>query len=111
MTTNPKDKFGDSKPSLALMPESGLVAAAGAFELGARKYGAFNWQEHDVSAMVYCNAIMRHLQAWKEDEDIAPDSGVSHLGHIIACASILLDAQANHNFDDDRPKAFFNTVT
>ena len=81
-----------------------LEAAAGAHQLGANKYGPWNWRQHPVAASVYVNAIMRHIKAWDEVEDIDSESGVSHLGHIMACCGILLDAQANGQLIDDRPK-------
>ena len=101
---NPKSKHGVLKPSLSLIPLVALEAAAGAHQLGANKYGPWNWRQHPVAASVYVNAIMRHIKAWDEVEDIDSESGVSHLGHIMACCGILLDAQANGQLIDDRPK-------
>ena len=104
MDENPKTKFGKQKPSLGLIPKIALEAAAAAHQIGAEKYGAWNWREKDVSSMVYINAILRHIQEWKEVEDNDPETGASHLGNVIACCSILLDAQDNNCLIDDRPK-------
>ena len=101
--TNPKTKFGIVKPSLGLIPLAALEAAAGAHQLGADKYGPWNWREHSVAASVYINAIMRHTKAWQEVGDNDKESGVSHLGHVMACCGILLDAQSNGSLVDDRP--------
>ena len=101
---DPKSKYGSQKASLSLIPLAALEAAAGAHQLGADKYGAWNWREHSgVAASVYINAIMRHIKAWQEVSDSDPESGVSHLGHIIASCGILLDAQSNGKLVDDRP--------
>jgi hypothetical protein len=81
-----------------------MEAAAGAHQLGADKYGPWNWRDNSVAASVYINAILRHVKAWQESEDIDPESGVSHLGHVMACCGILLDAQAVGNLIDDRPQ-------
>ena len=101
---DPKSKYGIQKASMSLIPLAALEAAAGAHTLGADKYGAWNWREHSgVAASVYINAIMRHIKAWQEVSYNDPESGVSHLGHVMACCGILLDAQANGKLVDDRP--------
>tara|TARA_R110002124_G_scaffold156712_1_gene323826 strand:+ start:1513 stop:1860 length:348 start_codon:yes stop_codon:yes gene_type:complete len=101
---NPKTQYGSIKPSLGLIPKVAMEAAAAAHELGADKYGPWNWRENDVSAMVYINAMMRHIQEWKEIEDNDPDTMKSHLGNVMACCGILLDAQDQGCLIDDRPE-------
>jgi len=101
--SNPKTKYGITKPALGLIPLAALQAASGAHALGAAKYGPWNWREHSVAASVYVNAILRHLKAWQECSDTDTESGVSHLGHVMACCGILLDAQACGTLVDDRP--------
>lgn len=73
-------------------------------EDGADKYGLTNWREHQVSASVYYNAAFRHLAAWWDGEENAVDSGVHHLGHVMACCAIILDAQYTNQLNDDRPE-------
>jgi hypothetical protein len=46
---------------------------------------------------------MRHLMAWIDGEDIAEDSGVHHLGHVMACCAIILDAETQKTLNDNRP--------
>ena len=101
--TNPKTAFAVKKPSLGLVPLAALEAAAAAHQLGADKYGPWNWRENSVAASVYINAAMRHLKAWQETQDNDDESGASHLGHVMACCGILLDAQAHECLIDDRP--------
>lgn len=100
---NPKTLAAVDKPALSLCPEAALVAWAGAMKLGANKYGAWNWRQTGVAASVYADAMARHWAAWKEGEDLDPESRLSHLGHVMACCAILLDAQANGVLIDDRP--------
>ncbi len=69
---------------------------------GMRKYGLFNWREHEVRADVYVEAAKRHLNSWAAMEEVAEDSGVHHLGHAMACMAILMDAQANNKLMDNR---------
>lgn len=100
--TNPKTRYGMAKPSMAAIPPAAMIELGAAMADGARKYGKFNWREHEVTASVYEDALMRHLMSWRDGEDVAPDSGVNHLGHIMACCAILLDAAASGKLIDDR---------
>ena len=102
-SVNPKDLFGEKKVSLSKFPPVALAHGAHAMMDGARKYGAYNWRDKPVVAHIYVDAAMRHLTDWFEGEEEAPDSGVHHLGHAIACCAILLDAQEVGNLIDDRP--------
>lgn len=100
---NPKAAFGAAKPSLALVPGAAMVEMAGVFELGAKKYGPFNWRITKVEAMTYANAAMRHIMSWIDGEDIDPESGKSHLGHGMASLGIVIDAMHTANLIDNRP--------
>jgi hypothetical protein len=104
-TTNPKDLLGTKKVSITKLPMAAIIHGAHAMMNGATKYGPYNWRAKDVVASIYVDAALRHLAAWFEHEEVAEDSGVHHLGHAIACAAILLDAQENGNLIDDRPEA------
>jgi hypothetical protein len=102
--TDPKKAYGQDKAQLHLLPTSGLVAAAGALSLGGSKYGYWNWRGTTVAPSTYVGAAMRHLLAWRDGEDIDPESGVSHLGHVMANCAIILDAIEHGTLVDDRPK-------
>jgi hypothetical protein len=102
--TNPKDLVGIKKPRLSLIPPAGLVYEALALQNGAIKYGAFNWREKKVQALIYVDACMRHLASWLDGEELASDSGIPHLAHAKACLGILIDAKETGNLIDDRPK-------
>ena len=105
MTTNPKDRLGTRKPQLHLIPASAEIVESQAMQLGADRYGPFNWRTDKVRASVYISAARRHLAQWLDGEDDDPESGASHLGHARACLGILIDAQATANLVDDRPPA------
>ena len=72
---------------------------------GARKYGPYNWRDNAVLARVYIAAAKRHIEYWEAGQEDAEDSGVHHLGHVIACCAILADAQVTGNLIDDRFKS------
>jgi dATP/dGTP diphosphohydrolase len=101
--SNPKTRFGVRKPGIADIPPSAILHLGQAMSDGERKYGRTNWRENEVTASVYYNAAARHLMAWWDGEQVAPDSGVHHLGHVMACCAILLDAEASGQIIDDRP--------
>jgi len=71
---------------------------------GGMKYGPYNYREDEVAATVYCAAALRHIFDWMCGEEMAPDSGIHHLGHAKACCGILVDAQACGSLIDDRYK-------
>ena len=101
--TNPKDLVGVKKVQVGLLPGAGKLYGAMAMEDGARKYGPYNWRDKKIRMTIYLDAMERHLLALRDGEDVAADSGVSHLGHIVACASILADAVEGGFLVDDRP--------
>lgn len=103
-STNPKDKIGRTKPQLHLVPPVADLIEAKVLELGAAKYGAYNWRDEKVAATVYLDAIGRHLKAYQDGQDDDEESGHSHIGHVRACTGILLDAMEGGNLVDDRPK-------
>jgi len=100
---NPKDRLGARKVPLSLVPPAATAYTALAMQNGAKKYGPYNWREKKVKASVYVDAALRHILAWFDGEERDADSGVPHLGHGLACLSILVDAQETGNLVDDRP--------
>lgn len=102
-STDPKRTQGVKKPRVSLVPPALTIYAAKAFEDGAAKYGPYNWRKTSVQADIYVEAALRHLMSWWDGEEVAPDSGVHHLGHAAACIAILLDAQACDALVDNRP--------
>ena len=105
--TNPKDAVGSRKLPLHLCPATGQIEWCLAQLDGALKYGPYNWREAGVRTSVYIDAIERHLKAFTEGENLAEDSAVHHLGHIMACCAIILDSGAQGNLTDDRPPPSF----
>lgn len=107
---NPKTAMGAKKPDLSVIPPAGILHLALAMMNGANKYGPFNWRDNDgVSYRPYIAAAMRHLAACLDGEDYSQDtveagSPVHHLGHVMACCAIVLDAEAVGKLNDNRPK-------
>lgn len=100
---NPKDLVGAKKAPLGVVPMALLVGVAPAMHVGAQKYGPFNWREQPVQVMTYLEAILRHITAFIDRQDVAEDTGISHLAHAGASIGILMDAFASDNVIDNRP--------
>ncbi len=102
--SDPKGEIGKTKAPMWLLPPGALIESAWAHQDGATKYGAYNFRHTPVNASTYISAMMRHWAAYLNGEDIAPDSKVQHLAHIVANCNILMDAAACGTLIDDRPK-------
>jgi len=99
---NPKDLAGRSKPQMGLIPVAAMEEIARVMELGAKKYGPYNWRSQPIKNMVYAHAALRHLYAYIGGQTHDPESGRSHLAHVASCAAIVLDAEATGNCIEDR---------
>lgn len=99
---DPKGAAGALKTPLHLIPASAMEETAKAHSLGAAKYGGYNWRNGTVCATTYIGAMLRHLNAWRDGENLDPESGITHLAHIAANCNILMDAAACGTLQDDR---------
>ena len=99
---DPKGAAGDLKAPLGLIPSCAMEQTAWVHKLGSDKYGELNWRKTGVCSSTYVNAILRHLNAWKDGETLDPESGISHLAHIACSCNILMDAGHCGTLKDDR---------
>lgn len=87
MSEAKKDRSG--KPDLSLIPYCVEAEVAKAMMNGEERYGRYNYcNGHKFSDLV--GAAKRHLGKFMDGEDVAPDSGVHHLGHAIANCLMML---------------------
>ncbi len=109
--TNPKDLIGDKKLALHLLsPIAEAHWAIGQYA-GMLKYGAWNWRAAGVRSSVYISAARRHLAAYLSGEEFDPVDGSHHLGNVMACCAILLEAREIGKLTDDRPPCFSHRST
>lgn len=101
---DPKGEAGKKKAPLNLLPPYALEQCSWVHKLGSEKYGPYNWRATGVCASTYVAAIMRHLNAWRDGEDLDPESGISHIAHVACSCNILLDADYCGTLQDDRNK-------
>ena len=101
--TNPKDSVGIKKVPFSTVSAPVIAEVGLAMMEGARKYRRHNYRVAGVRASVYYDAMLRHITAWWEGEDIDPDSGLSHVTKAMACLCVLRDSMIVGNWNDDRP--------
>lgn len=102
--SDPKGEAGKLKPQLQLLPPAFNRETAKALACGASKYGEWNWRRNKVELMTYLGAIRRHIDAVMNGEDVDPESGAHHLGHVAAGCAIVLDAAECGQLIDNRPR-------
>lgn len=81
-------RFNSGKPMMSLIPLIGLRSAAQVFEYGKAKYAAWNWAK-GMPWSVPVDCMLRHLEAIQRGEDIDPESGLPHIGHLM-CNALML---------------------
>jgi hypothetical protein len=106
MTDHPEHSTGAKREKLAgprydLMPSrivNDSYARVAAF--GAIKYAPRNW-EKGLPMSNIANSLQRHLWAFMDGEDNDPESGLSHLDHVLWNA-VALCFNREKNLCDDR---------
>lgn len=96
-------KDDGEKPRLDLVPKSLIWAVGEMLTVGAKKYGTHNWLNGLAWSRPYA-AVLRHLTAWQDGEDIDADSGKSHLWCAATEIAFLIEYQQKGIGQDDRYK-------
>lgn len=97
-----------SKPErYDLIPWNALSIIACVYHYGAQKYedptvGPHNWRRGYAWSLSFA-ALLRHLTAWWEGEDVDPESGHSHLAHAGWHILTLIWFTLTNKGTDDRP--------
>lgn len=92
-------KYDDGKLEYGLLPPLALKATVDVLTFGAQKYKRDNWKYVDNSKRRYFDALQRHLWAWKEGEDIDPESGKHHLAHAMCCLMFLYEHDVKYSVE------------
>ena len=96
-------KHDDDKLPMHLLPPELLRGTAAVLDFGARKYSARNWELGMAWHRPYA-ALLRHMLAWWEGEELDPETGLPHTWHAACCIAFLMAYQARGIGTDDRPK-------
>lgn len=84
-------KFDGNKLQYGLLPPVALKATVDVLTFGAEKYEPDNWKHVPDSKRRYFDALQRHLWAWKEGEQMDPESGKHHLAHALCNLMFLYE--------------------
>lgn len=103
----PLDKAGvrhdQDKLRWDLVPMHLLEGMVKVLMMGMKKYSAHNWRLGLHTTRI-SNSLQRHLNAYLAGEELDPESGLSHVDHIL-CNALFLKGQAvEHPEMDDRYK-------
>lgn len=94
-------KDDQEKPRVDLLDAEWLEEVGRVLSFGARKYAAHNWRG-GISISRLLGAVLRHTFAIMRGEDIDPESGLTHAGHL-SCSAMFLFWMLKHRKDlDDR---------
>lgn len=87
-------KFDDGKTQYHLMPVTALETVNRVLMHGAQKYGDGNWRNVENAEQRYFNAAMRHMQAWLNNEETDPESGLPHLAYAVCSLMFLVEKES-----------------
>ena len=94
-------KHDEGKPRYDLVPPEALDALSRVLMFGAAKYSERNWEKGMDWGRVF-GALMRHAWAWWRGEHKDPETGYSHLWHVLCCAAFLVTYEQRRIGKDDR---------
>jgi len=81
-------RFNNDKLRWSLIDFDSLEDMVRVLEFGAEKYDDNNWKK-GLKTTEITESLMRHLFAYLRGEDIDPESGLPHTGHIMCNAMFL----------------------
>jgi hypothetical protein len=82
-------KYDTGKLRWDLLPMDCIEDVVKILTFGAEKYSPNNWKSVTPFNDRYYAALMRHVVAWRNGEEIDPESGLSHLSHAM-CNLVFL---------------------
>lgn len=94
-------RYNENKVEWSLVDWKSLEPMVKVLMHGAQKYEPDNWKKgQDLKSLSSC--LMRHLVAFMDGEDNDPESGESHLGHVLCNAMFMIHSHANYHWTDTR---------
>jgi hypothetical protein len=88
-------------------PHRAMESCARVFDYGRRKYAEFNWAK-GMQWSVPLACAVRHLLAIAGGEELDPESGLPHAGHVQCNLVMLATFARTYPEGDDRPWALFS---
>jgi len=93
-------RFNNSKLQWSLVDYKSLEPMVRVLEFGAKKYAPDNWKK-GLDTLKICESLLRHIYAFMDGEDIDPESGESHIGHMM-CNTLFLSYTVDKKPDFDK---------
>lgn len=94
-------KNDQDKPDFSYVTYELLEQLALAREFGSKKYSRNNWKK-GFKINRSGAAAMRHLVAFLNGQTNDPESGLSHLAHLVCCVEHMIYDMKHHPENDDR---------
>jgi len=82
------NRYNDTKDKWSLVDFKALRSMVKVLEYGVGKYDAHNWKK-GLPYTDTMESMLRHIYAFLDGEDIDPESGLPHTGHIMCNAMFL----------------------
>jgi len=76
------DRFNTGKRQWSMVDFESLEPMVEVLEYGANKYSKDNWKQ-GLPVLEICESLLRHTFAFMAGEDKDPESGLSHIGHMM----------------------------
>ena len=95
-------KDDQGKTRIELFPGDVLLAISEILTSGAIKYEDRNWERGMKWSRPF-GALMRHMWAWWQGEQLDAETGKSHLWHAGCCIVFLTAYEMRSIGEDDRP--------
>lgn len=96
-------KYDSEKPRMDLLSPIAIKQLAKVLTFGANKYNGHNWRKGLCWSRLL-GATLRHLFSFLGGQDRDPESGLSHMAHVMCNAMFLLEMEETHKDLDDRYK-------
>jgi len=100
----PGKKYDQGKTRWDLVPWEAVEPLADILTFGSKKYGDNSWQRVDNAVERYKATLFRHLIAWCKGERKDPESGRSHLHHVLTNCVFLIWFELHGYCASEAPK-------
>jgi hypothetical protein len=97
------DRYNTGKRKWGLLSFKALEPLVKVLEFGASKYAPYNWAK-GLSFTETFECLQRHVIAWYNGEDNDPETGHSHMAHVLCNAMFLMHFIVTGTGTDDRPQ-------
>jgi len=82
------DRFNAGKTQWSMVDFKSMEDMVRVLEFGVNKYSRDNWKK-GLKTTEIVDSMLRHIYAYLDGEDVDPESGINHTGHIMCNAMFL----------------------